>query len=556
MGTPAYMSPEQARGEVTALKGATDIWSLGCVLHEMLAGRSPFAGETPAAVIARVLLEAPPPLSAARGDVPGGIARVVRSCLEKRVRDRYSDAAGLRDDLERVLCGRAPRARHGRLVARRAFVVAAAAAIVTLAALVLEPGPQETTIVAPEPSRPSMAEGLAAQARALRQSDPRRAAELLAGALDRDPARHAWRIERGLLLWALGESAAAREAWERVPADSPEGITARFYRALEAGFRLEGGNLRFDEARPHLEAVAATRGSAARLALGALAIHRGDFSAARDSLAGATGWEAAIVRGSLERLDPAGDLGEGLRQLDLAIAEGIPFAWVFNDRGLVRSRLGDHRGAVEDLTTAIRLWPGFAAFYGNRSSFLKEAHEFDRAVEDAQKAVDIEPGDAGFRRNLGTIREAAGDFAGAIEALGEAIRLAPDPATLTNRGALHARCGDLAKAHADFERALQLDPRHSGALLNRGNARQLQGDLGGAEADFLAAIGAEPDMAEARLGLAMVRQGRGDLAGAVAALREFLALSPDDDRTPEIRAWLARCEARLGGSPDAGARGG
>lgn len=62
MGTTLYMSPEQARGQETDAR--SDIWSLGCVLYEMLAGRAPFAGETPSHVIVSILDEEPPPLAA------------------------------------------------------------------------------------------------------------------------------------------------------------------------------------------------------------------------------------------------------------------------------------------------------------------------------------------------------------------------------------------------------------------------------------------------------------------------------------------------------------
>ena len=64
LGTPAYMSPEQARGELSELTAASDVWALGCVLYELLSGgRMAFEGDSPAAVIGAVLTARPPPLT-------------------------------------------------------------------------------------------------------------------------------------------------------------------------------------------------------------------------------------------------------------------------------------------------------------------------------------------------------------------------------------------------------------------------------------------------------------------------------------------------------------
>nr|MDQ3817686.1 serine/threonine protein kinase [Acidobacteriota bacterium] len=88
MGTALYMSPEQARGLETDER--TDIWSLGCVLYEMVAGRPPFEGETPSHVVVSILDKEPPPLSTrARASIPAGLEAIVSRALEKKREDRY-----------------------------------------------------------------------------------------------------------------------------------------------------------------------------------------------------------------------------------------------------------------------------------------------------------------------------------------------------------------------------------------------------------------------------------------------------------------------------------
>jgi serine/threonine protein kinase len=98
MGTPSYMSPEQARGTDTDAR--TDIFSLGVVLYEMLAGRAPFAGETAADIISVLLQREPPPLSTLAHDVPAELQHIVSKALRKDRDERYQTAKSLLVDLK------------------------------------------------------------------------------------------------------------------------------------------------------------------------------------------------------------------------------------------------------------------------------------------------------------------------------------------------------------------------------------------------------------------------------------------------------------------------
>ncbi|MEW5901406.1 MAG: protein kinase, partial [Acidobacteriota bacterium] len=100
MGTVSYMSPEQAQGQKIDLR--TDIWSFGCMLFEMLAGRGPFAGGTEKAVFQAVIHGDHQPIAALRGDVPVGVVKILDRCLQKDPRDRYPDAGALIADLKAV----------------------------------------------------------------------------------------------------------------------------------------------------------------------------------------------------------------------------------------------------------------------------------------------------------------------------------------------------------------------------------------------------------------------------------------------------------------------
>jgi len=98
LGTPQYMSPEQARGQ--ELDARTDIWSLGVVLYEMLAGRPPFHGETKSHTVVSILESEPPPLSTLAPDTPVELQRIIRKSLTKDRDSRYQTARDLMIDLK------------------------------------------------------------------------------------------------------------------------------------------------------------------------------------------------------------------------------------------------------------------------------------------------------------------------------------------------------------------------------------------------------------------------------------------------------------------------
>ncbi len=117
LGTVAYMSPEQARGGDVDQR--TDIWSLGVVLYEMLAGNLPFRGDHDQAVIYSILHEEPEPLKKARPDTPPGLDEIVGQALAKKPADRYQSMEEFREDIDAVADGLKPLKVRPRRAARR-----------------------------------------------------------------------------------------------------------------------------------------------------------------------------------------------------------------------------------------------------------------------------------------------------------------------------------------------------------------------------------------------------------------------------------------------------
>ena len=132
VGTPAYMSPEQALSS-GAVDARSDIYSLACVLYEMLAGAPPFGGPTPHAIIARKSMEAVPGLRIVRDTVPPAVEGAIVRALARTPADRFATAREFATALSQTTSAHRPVRPSALLVAASIIVVIAAAAYIALA---------------------------------------------------------------------------------------------------------------------------------------------------------------------------------------------------------------------------------------------------------------------------------------------------------------------------------------------------------------------------------------------------------------------------------------
>ncbi|MGH7646151.1 MAG: protein kinase domain-containing protein [Gemmatimonadales bacterium] len=140
IGTPQYMSPEQSTGD-SVLDGRSDLYALGCVTFEMLAGRPVFEGPSPISLVQKHLTEAPQPLATMRPDVPAGVAAAVERALAKEPEARFATAAEFGAALtEGVMTPASGVRRFPRLHRWTLAVGALAAAAVVAALLLARPG--------------------------------------------------------------------------------------------------------------------------------------------------------------------------------------------------------------------------------------------------------------------------------------------------------------------------------------------------------------------------------------------------------------------------------
>jgi serine/threonine protein kinase len=107
LGTPSYMAPEQAGAKNKTITPATDVYSLGAILYEMLTGRPPFKGAAPLETAILVLTEEPTPPRQLRSEISSDLEAITLKCLRKESGERYASALALADELRRFLRGEA-----------------------------------------------------------------------------------------------------------------------------------------------------------------------------------------------------------------------------------------------------------------------------------------------------------------------------------------------------------------------------------------------------------------------------------------------------------------
>ena len=129
-GTVAYMSPQQARGE--PIDARSDLWSLGVVLYEMIAGSRPFNRRNSAPILEQIFHSDPEPLSAYRQEIPAALSRIVKRLLQRDPMKRFESAEQLIDDLQSALPAAAGNSRASRLSRDRVLVLGTGALVFVL----------------------------------------------------------------------------------------------------------------------------------------------------------------------------------------------------------------------------------------------------------------------------------------------------------------------------------------------------------------------------------------------------------------------------------------
>ncbi len=429
LGTPHYMSPEQAMAE-RQLDVRTDVYSLGAVLYEMLAGEPPITGATGQAVIAKLMTERPTPLRVVRDTVPPALEEVVARALAKVPADRFPTAAAFAKALQD-----SPQSGTSRPVppqSSRRLVLLAAAILVVLSAVGWQ---------------------LLIRARGRPGRDP----ELVA------------LYQRALHSYGRRTSAGVTEAIEDYSAvvrrdstysDAWAGLAKAYVRAYDRYFTVRG----------------VTRDSVLRLAVAAadraLTSDRGNPES----------WLAQAMVG--RSVDPT-DIGPALRSVRQSLALDSTVAEAWHILAVCLAETGNFDGAMQTWRRAVRV----DSSYAQGLAFLALGHywrrQYDSAVVWADSAVATDPNVILARSTAGYVAIERGDFARAAAAFDAVGRLSGDVEAanaLAGKALAEARAGQRREATALVQRAESLataytpTPLHTAVYIAQAHAALGQAD--------------------------------------------------------------------------------
>ncbi len=201
-------------------------------------------------------------------------------------------------------------------------------------------------------------------------------------------------------------------------------------------------------------------------------------------------------------------------------------------RGMLHSRQGDDRRAVEDSSLVIELEPDNAEALQNRAAARDDLGEHHLAREDYDAVIRLEPDNAVAAYSRGACLAKLGDLAGAVKDFDHAIILEPgDAIPYYNRGCTYAEMGDPRRALEDFNQAISLDPGNPIFFHYRGMAHRELGEFDQAVSDFDTAIGLEPLSNPSRHARGVARVMQGEYERAILDFDAVLELDPDNADT-------------------------
>jgi tetratricopeptide (TPR) repeat protein len=583
VGTPGYMSPEQAKGDTGRVDARSDVYSLGATLYGLLAGIPPFHGTDVMATLHKVVTTEPPSVRRYNPRTPWEVETVLLKAMEKDPARRYGSAGELADDLDRYLRGEAIQARRAGLFYRVRKAMLRRKAVAGIALLGVAIVAAILAVLVPRLREETAAKGRAeSELKTLRDLGTIWTKVVLA-----KQGFHQAGVDPEKVRARIREAILEISGFVRANPGLPQGYYVRAQARLYLDELEEAGKdlLRAVELAPDF--------APGYLLLGRVRLEDHQWKVYGDPAKSTESYtrQNPLLQEAVGRLAKARELGKapgpkrtwGLTptredEISQVLADALTARFVDNDTDRARRILeeADRReGAAEFCnwlglisntpharieweSRAILLMPHWAKPYLDRGSAHYELRQIDKAFEDYDRAVRLAPHRGTAWMNRGVTHFLKGRWAEALRDCDRAVELIPDNWTAwSNRSTARAKMGDQPGALADLEQALRLNPRSVSAHSNRAQIRFESGDLAGAVDDFGKAAELDPRdpghpfnraMVRIKLGMKEPAHAREHLQAAVVDLEKAIRTAPAawQDRAAaeremrSIREWLAK----------------
>lgn len=543
LGTPEYMSPEQATGDKNRTDQRSDVFSLGATLYHSLAGQSPFKGDDLYRVLEGVMHKDPIPPKRLVPAISRDIETICLKCLEKEPARRYQSAQELADDLKRFLNGEEILARPTGFITRiwrkskrnRAASFAVAGAVVILIGVVIWLQIAKSDRITDYRAKALKSfeikkfEDTLTWSRQILELSPNdvEAKRLLSESqsllnrrneakkvLDRSKHIAAADDKIKMLEHALEIDPAFAEAWQEIgytynDANDYRNAYKAFSKAIEVDKTLV--NAYFERAHITMDVFKDYKGAA------------GDFSKVVEL--DPESYMGYFSKGTIENHN--GKYKQAIADLTRVIELKTDFGYAYTVRGRVYEFTGRKDLALADWTKAIEIQPNGSDAYYNRGTFYLADNKLDLALSDFNKYVELNPREPAGYCIRDIIYTQMGRLDLALADASKAVELNPDNADMHYRRAeVYSRKGDNDKAIADYSRAIELDSKCANAYVGRAACYGFKGQLDEAVVDCNKAIELTPALAYAYTTRGAVYIEQGDLDRAISDLDKSVELDP------------------------------
>jgi serine/threonine-protein kinase len=452
VGTADFIAPEQARN-ARDVDIRADLYSLGCTLYFLLAGKAPFPGETLTEKLLKHQLDEPRPLEVLRHEVPPGVLAIVRKLMAKRPEDRYQTPAEVAVALKPYCpAEELPSARAEEHVKPVPGIASRPTPPPPLAVPVFAdslPAAVESGGTAPLPNR------------------------------FRLPERRRWSIVLAIVAGVVLLSASAAGGLWWLVGRRPPPVATRV-----APSTASGG---VQQAKAHFDRGVALMDQ--KLTDQAIA----EFNEAirlDPQLAAAYSNRGLLLR-------TKGQLDQAIDDFSRAVQLNPKFTAAYFNRAAAYYDKRDYQKCLEDNNRVIELNPRDATAYNNRGTIYSLRRQIDRAIADFTVAIQINPGYLSAYNNRGNAYIDKNELDEALKDFNLAIKLdAGNAASFSYRGYTWFLKGELDKAMADLDRAIELNSNYALAYLHRSEAHRKKGNIKQADADYREAIRLDRNLAK------------------------------------------------------------